>query len=548
MGDEFTVEDALIILRRRFLYFLIPVLIIAPLGVVTVMLLPPKYTAQGTILVESQQIPTDLVRSTVNSYAQERIQIIRQRVMTRNRMLEVANKFALFPAGRRLSETERVKRMRERLDISLITTDATRASSRDNTIAFTVAYKDTSPDKAQLVANDFLTSFQSEDVRARTTGASNTTEFFEREAANRRKIVAELETNIAEYKTKHANALPEHLNLHLDLLERATRDLNDTQTRIVTMEEEQRFLENQLLSGGGGDDGPAQELNRLKTDLSRLRSVYHDRHPNIQALKGEISALESQLRPSAEIIKMRTDLADAEDALALLQSGADADPVAIAAAEKTAATAREALSDKITQEARRGSNDPQGVQLEGRIAVINNRVRMLTSQSAATRTEIANLQERIALTPEVERGLAALTRDRENNFSEYQDILSKQQDAQLSENLEQNQQAEKFSILEPALRPEKPSSPDRPRLIALALLAALAVGSGVAFAAEFMFATIRGRNHLAHIIDGHPIAVIPYIPSETDRRFFPPLKARKNPSQAPPSPAPSSPTPSSQAA
>ena len=84
---------------------------------------------------------------------------------------------------------------------------------------------------------------------------------------------------------------------------------------------------------------------------------------------------------------------------------------------------------------------------------------MLTSQAADTRKDIADLQDRIARTPEVERGLTALTRDRENNFKEYQDILAKQQDAQLWENLEQNQQAEKFSILEPALRAGKAIKP-----------------------------------------------------------------------------------------
>lgn len=91
MGDEFTLEDAIIIFKRRILFFLIPALVIAPIGVIGVMLLPAKYTAQGTILVESQQIPTDFVRSTINAYAQERIQTIRQRVMTRNRLLEVAD-------------------------------------------------------------------------------------------------------------------------------------------------------------------------------------------------------------------------------------------------------------------------------------------------------------------------------------------------------------------------------------------------------------------------------------------------------------------------
>ena len=112
-----------------------------------------------------------------------------------------------------------------------------------------------------------------------------------------------------------------------------------------------------------------------------------------------------------------------------------------------------------------------------------------------------------------------MTRDHENIFREYQDVLAKQQDAQLAENLEENQQAEKFSILEPALRPEEPSSPDRPKLIILALFAALGLGGGTAFAVEMAFATIRGRNHLANLIDSHPIAVIPYIESAEKPRF-----------------------------
>ena len=220
MGDEFSIEDAIIILKRRFFYFLIPVLIIAPLGILTVMLLPAKYTAQGTILVESQQIPTELIRSTINAYAQERIQTIRQRVMTRNRLLEVAEKYSLFPRSLGLSETERVKLMRERLDVSLITSDFNRNAARDGTIAFTVAYTDRDDNKAFQVANEFMTLFLSEDVRSRTTGASNTTEFFEREATRLRDSVATIEERISEYKTSNANSLPEHLNMHLDMLER----------------------------------------------------------------------------------------------------------------------------------------------------------------------------------------------------------------------------------------------------------------------------------------------------------------------------------------
>jgi protein tyrosine kinase modulator len=528
MGEEFSIEDAIIILRRRFFYFLIPALIIAPLGVLTVMLLPAKYTAQGTILVESQQIPTELIRSTINAYAQERIQTIRQRVMTRNRLLNVADKYNLFAKSLGLSETERVKLMRDRLDVSLITSDFNRNSGRDGTIAFTISYTDRKADKAFQVANEFITLFLTEDVRSRTAGASNTTEFFEREATRLREAVALIEERISVYKTDNSDALPEHLNMHLDMLERENRDLSTTQSAISQLEEEERFLQTQLIAGPATDNGLTQELARAESELARLRATYHDSFPEVQAKRDEIAAIKRQMAPSRNLQRLRDALADAELELTAVERNSEPDPAALSAAESKVETARLALSDRIAEESRKGSLDIAGVQLEGRLAVISNRIRMLTRQLASSEKEIADLEARISKTPGIERGLATLTRDHENIFREYQDILSKQQDAQLAENLEENQQAEKFSILEPALLPEKPSSPDRPKLIILALFAALAAGGGSAFAVEMLFSTIRGRNHLISIIDGHPIAIIPYIQNDESNRFALPFIGNRN--------------------
>lgn len=517
MGEEFSFEDALIILKRRFLYFLAPTLLVAVIGVVTVMLLPAQYTARGTILVESQQIPDEYIRSTINAYAQERIQTIRQRVMTRNRLLEVADKHSVFPRSSGLSESERTEIMRRRLNVSLITIDGNRRAQRDGTIAFTVSYTDPSPQTAYLVANEFMTLFLSEDVRARTAGASNTTEFFDREATRLRNAVAEMENRIADFKAENANALPDHLNMHLDLLERATQNYNASQRSLSELEEEKRFLETQLVSGAASNNSMAQEIAQLESELARLRASYHDSFPAVQAKKDEIAALKRQMAPSAEFQHLRERLKEAEAALVEAENAKPQDAEAVAAAETRLQEAQEALSAKISEATRSGALDNTGVQIESRLALIENRIRMTKRQLAAQEEQIAEYQKRIAETPAVERQLASLTRDYENMFSEYQDLLAKRQDAQLAENLEQNQQAEKFSILEPALRPDEPSSPDRPKLIVLALFVALAAGGGVALIAELLFATVRGRDHVARVLDEHPIAVVPYIYSEDDR-------------------------------
>lgn len=527
MGDEFSLEDLLIILKRRFLYFIIPVMALAPIGILTVMLLPSKYTAQGTILVESQQIPTDFVRSTINAYAQERIRTIQQRVMTRNTLLEVADDHNLFPRHLGLSESERVQLMRRALRVSLIRADSGRRGRGDGTIAFTVSYTDRDARKAFLVANKIMTLFLDEDLRVRTAGASNTTEFFEREAERLRRELSLAEERVSRYKAENSDALPEHLDIHLNMLERARSDLNTANSSIIQLEEEKRFLETQLISGGRGNNDLNRELARLETDLSRLRATYRDNYPGIIAKQEEIAALKRQMAPGDEIKRLRNRLAEAESRLNAAERAPTPDPELISEAEKGVETARLALSDRISEETRRGATDLGGVQLEGRLAVIGNRTRMLTKQTEETQSLIEDLEQRVARTPEVERGLSALTRDNENMFREYQEVLAKQQDAQLAESLEENQQAEKFSILEPALRPDSPSSPDRPKLIVLALMVALGAGGAAALGVEFMMSTIRGRHHLESLIQDHPIAVIPYIRAESENRFGLPFFNRR---------------------
>lgn len=518
MGEEFSLEDILIILKRRFLAFILPVIILAPIGVVAVLLIPAKYTAQGTILVESQQIPTEFVRSTIVSYAQERISMIRQRVMTRNRLLEVADEYDLFPRTLGLSESERVNLMRQRLRVDLITTSAqARSAGRDNTIAFTISYTDRDRNKAYLVANKFITLFLDEDVRTRTAGASNTTEFFERESTRLREEVAKMEERVSEYKAKNADALPEHLNMHLNMLERSRGTLSNAEASITQLEEEKRFLETQLISGASGDSSLSTELARLEAELARLRATYRDNYPEVIAKREEIASIKARMAPSQDITRLRKELSEAEDQLTAAERTEPVDEEAITAAEANIEKARNALSDRISEETRKGSTDIAGVQIEGRIAVIENRIRMLTKQTENTMQEIASLEERIARTPEVERGITGLTRDYDNLFQEYQEMLAKRGDAQLAENLEENQQAEKFSILEPALHPDKPSSPDRPKLTFLAIFGALGAGTLVAGALELLQARIRGRTHLSSIMDGQPIAVIPYIYSEADK-------------------------------
>ena len=85
--------------KRRFFYFVIPFILIFGLGALIVAIQRPIYLAEGKILVETQEIPADLVRPTVTDTANQRIRS-QQRIMTRDNLPAIVNKFGLFPSQR----------------------------------------------------------------------------------------------------------------------------------------------------------------------------------------------------------------------------------------------------------------------------------------------------------------------------------------------------------------------------------------------------------------------------------------------------------------
>ena len=85
------------VLKRRIFYFLLPFGLVSILGLYFAAILKPNYLSEGKILVETQRIAPDLVRPIVTATANERIQVIQQRILTRDNLLSIASKFGLFP-------------------------------------------------------------------------------------------------------------------------------------------------------------------------------------------------------------------------------------------------------------------------------------------------------------------------------------------------------------------------------------------------------------------------------------------------------------------
>ena len=117
-------KDYLVALRRRKKQILTTMGILAVISVLVALLLPPVYRSSATILIEEQEIPAELVRSTITSYADQRVQVISQQVMTRANLMQIIEKYNLYPRQRQRETTEEIlERMQKDIKFNMVSAD-----------------------------------------------------------------------------------------------------------------------------------------------------------------------------------------------------------------------------------------------------------------------------------------------------------------------------------------------------------------------------------------------------------------------------------------
>src|SRR5688572_28489148 len=86
--------------RRKYVALVMFVIALSPVVTLAVWL-PDLYQATATVLVETQQVSEEFVRSSVTSELGARIQRIRQEVMSRARLGSLITELDLYPDARK---------------------------------------------------------------------------------------------------------------------------------------------------------------------------------------------------------------------------------------------------------------------------------------------------------------------------------------------------------------------------------------------------------------------------------------------------------------
>ena len=474
------------IVRRRHLQFLIPLF----LGWLMVWgaswVLPARYKSSTLILVEQPTMPKNYVEPNVSDDLQNRLQSITQQILSRTRLLLIIDKLHLYDDSRRqMTPDEKVERMRKDIDIVLV-----RDSHDDQITAFKISYSARDPHIAQRVTSELSSLFINDNLQVRQQQSEDTTKFLESQLEDARASLADQEAKVREFKGQHEGELPSQEASNLQILSGLQSQLQNEQDALNTAKQQRVYLQalieqyRNVHSTYQSDDGMPTgnpELDRLKSKLTDLRTRYTDHYPEVENLRIEIANVER-----------------ARDAI-------NSDP-------KT-------KGNPVTQaDAANPSGSAAFLQLQGQLQANQAEIANREQGIAGLKARVNGYQDRLNTEPASEEQLADLTRGYDQSKANYDDLLKKENESEMATSMEQMQQGERFSILDPPSLPLKPDFPNRLKFCGIGLGLGLVFGLIVAGSFEYMDDRLHSEKEIKMLLPVAILSEIPEILSPLDER------------------------------
>jgi len=452
-------------------------------------LVPSRYRSETRILIEQQKVPEEYVVANVAVDAEERLESMKQQILSRTRLLRIIDQFHLYEKERaRTGPEELVDDMRKR-DVEIVPDES--SGRRGQLTAFKITYSAPSAALAQQVNAQLTSLFIDENIREQSEQSESTTEFLSSELLGAKQNLAEQEAKIKGFKAENLGQLPSQMESNVRILEGLQERRQNLSQSLNRAQQQKQYLQSmvaQYRSARIADDKGGSSLTSINAQLIHLReqladaqTKYTESHPDVIKLKSLIAKLEKQK-------------ADMEAAMASGTAATNPPPT-------TSADLQSPLA-----------------QLEGQLKANEQEIQDTKRELASVDAQIGGYQGRLNLTPMREQQLADLTRDYEQSKANYDSLLKKQYQSQLATNLQKRQQGEQFRIIDPPSLPTNPYSPDRMKYSLAGLLGGMALGIGLAFLVEMTDDRIRREDEVAEFTNARVLVGIPHLATLGEQR------------------------------
>jgi polysaccharide chain length determinant protein (PEP-CTERM system associated) len=339
---------------------------------------------------------------------------------------------------------------------------------RDNNSAttnnFTISYVDTDPRMARDFVNTLVRRYVEQNVSSKREESYGAIKFLSEQMDTFREKLAKSEDEINRYKSEKGGVIAIDEARLFEEINAAQQRLYDTQLR-------RRHLEGLRPVTRRAGDPLNAKLVALQKQLEELRVSYTDGYPEVVRVKGELETLKEQM-------KGRRD-----------QQEVIVDPQEL---------------DRVDAE-----------------------LQALKVSEEGLKRYISSNQSLLNRIPSAKAGLEKLEVEKKNRRDIYDQLMARHGQSEVSKQMEVQDKTTTFRIVDPAIFPTRPISPDRARIMLMGIVAGLAGALGLLIALDHLDKSVKSVESLKEI--GLPVlAIIPKIrsvESETrekmsDRRVY----------------------------
>jgi protein tyrosine kinase modulator len=472
--------DYLSVLQRRKWWFIVPMALSVVVGLALVLFLPREYKSQAEIGIADPTLSPELLRGVQSFDAQERQRAVSQQLLSATVLERVVREEKIRP-DQPVEETAGAMRARVEDNIVVPKPIGRTGDGREGIESFRLGYVDSSPERAQRIANRLAMVFVEENSKTKTQRAENTSEVLAQQLRNSQENLSRLQEQLRIRKQANMGRLPDQMNANISMVNGLRQQHDSLSLQLRAEQDRLSMIEGQIESmkqGSGGvtmtSTGAAamqaaqNRINELQRQLTQYRAAgYTDQHPDIVQTKEELTVAQRDMTSARQ-----------------QPSAGNADVLSADPSYRQKVQERDAAKLHIAQ---------------------------LQRQVAQALSQIGSYQARVESAPLVEQELSSLVQDNELERTRYTDLSAQHQKALLAEDLARKQGGERFVVLNPASLPTTPDSPDLLKLMLLSLGMGFMLGTVAVVGREFMDRSVHDARVLQNEFDVPVLGEIPRI-------------------------------------
>lgn len=466
-GGGFLQQLPVILWQRRLLVF-VPAAIGVVGAIAATLLVPPVYRSNAIMLVESPQLPKEVLGQDPGDVIDRRIAAIRQQITARPDLIQLIERHDLYADKRkRIPLSEILTDMRSAITLTPTTAEIPGGRQEDRTIAFELAFEYSQPEQTQAVAQDLMDRVLQLDARGNAEQATNTVQFLTDQAAGLESQIATLQSQIAAINARNGNVLSGG-----SMLVSGNGGSYDVQIAAL-QRDNQLLLQQRSLAQTSDERDPV--VVAAEQRLASARAVYAETHPDVVIAKQALAEAKKLAKDNSQKLPLDT------------------------------------INDQI--------------------AFNNSQISALRAAKAGETAQINSRLAAQARAPLVQQQLGELQQRLTAVNTQYDEVQNRLLAARAGVRAEDEQMSERLSVVEPPVVPDQPSWPNRLLLAAAGIVGGLGFGLLLALAVELMLRPIRDPSALKSLLGASPLGIIPVIEGVPVRRtgwrrFLPPFGAR----------------------